>query len=246
MVRPSDDLVPFPDDRAGIDARPDDPWGGTVTHMALPPDTDKRSLARVEALMKALESIRMRTPGLETNRQRGAPLEQRRLAEHDLIDEITSAARRIAAARDRNGDPVYRSDGIWRVLAMTAGSPYCLAIADLARALGVRKQTAQQLAHAAARAKVIELLPNPQDKRILQALVTPRGRAELAAARTREAGWLATLLNGLGDHELKATMRVVRVIRQRLERDARELERHKAEQARRDKEVARRNAFLPD
>ncbi|HSC16885.1 MAG TPA: MarR family transcriptional regulator, partial [Gammaproteobacteria bacterium] len=135
---------------------------------------------------------------------------------------------------------------IWRVLATVASSQYCLAIADLARALGIRKQTAQQLVHAAARARVIELVPNPQDKRLLQALVTARGRAELAAARTREAGWLATLLNGLGDHELRATMRVVRVVRQRLERDARELERQKAERARRDKELARRNAFLLD
>jgi len=114
------------------------------------------------------------------------------------------------------------------VLATVASSPYCLAIADLGRALRVRKQTARELAHAAVRARVIELEPNPQDKRILQALLTPKGRAELAAAKIAENAWLATLLNGLGDHELKATLRVVRVIRQRLERDARELARHKA------------------
>lgn len=216
-------------------------------HMALPPDdNDERSLARIEALRKAIKGIGLRADGLKGTRRRATPLEQRRFAEHDLVDEITLAARGIAAARDTSGDPVYRTDGIWRVLATVASSQYCLAIADLARALGIRKQTAQQLVHAAARARVIELVPNPQDKRLLQALVTARGRAELAAARTREAGWLATLLNGLGDHELRATMRVVRVVRQRLERDARELERQKAERARRDKELARRNAFLLD
>ena len=97
-----------------------------------------------------------------------------------------------------------------------------MAIADLGRALGVRKQAARELAHAAVRARVIELAPNPQDKRILQAFMTPSGRAELAAARITEDVWLATLLHGLGDRELKATMHVVRTIRQRLERDARE------------------------
>jgi DNA-binding MarR family transcriptional regulator len=209
-----------------------------------PHDDDNRRVARLEALRKALKRSLMRTDGLESTRQRGAPFEQRRLAEHDLIDEITSAARRIADGRDWNGEPVYRTDGVWRVLATVAGSSYCLAIADLARALGVRKQTAHQLAHAAARASVIELAPNPHDKRILQALVTPKGRAELAAARTAEDTWLATLLNGLGDQELKATIRVVRAIRQRLERDLRELERHKAELARHDAELARRNALL--
>lgn len=211
-----------------------------------PDDNDKRNLARREALAKALKRSVMRTDPRQNIRPRGAPFVQRRLAEHDLIDEITSAARRIAVARDMNGEPVYRTDGIWRVLATVASSSYCLAIADLARALGVRKQTAHRLAHAAAQARVIELAPNPHDKRILQALVTPRGRAELAAARTAEEIWLATLLNGLGDQELKATIRVVRVIRQRLERDARELERHKAELARHEAELARRNALLSE
>jgi cob(I)alamin adenosyltransferase len=46
--------------------------------------------------------------------------------------------------------------------------------------------------------------------------------------RTTEARWLVTLLNGLGDHELAAATHVVRVIRQRLERDARELAQRKA------------------
>jgi len=209
-------------------------------------DDNKLGAARREALEKALKRSAVRTGLGETARQRGAPLEQRCLAEHDLIYEITSAAQRIAAASDRNGERVYRTDGIWRVLATVASSPYCLAIADLARSLGVRKQTAHQLAHAAARARVIELAPNPQDKRLLQALVTPRGRAALAAARVSESGWLATLLNGLGDHELKATLRVVRVIRQRLERDARELERYKAERKRRNAELRHRNALLSE
>ena len=159
-------------------------------------------------------------------RNRGAPFERRRAAEHELIDEITSTARRIAAALDWSGEPVYRTDGVWRVLATVASSRYCLAIADLARALGVRKQAAHALAHSAARAGVIELAPNPQDKRILQALLTPKGRAELAAARTTRGVWLATLLAGLGDHEMAAATHIVRVIRQRLERDARERARH--------------------
>jgi DNA-binding MarR family transcriptional regulator len=159
---------------------------------------------------------------------------QRRRAEHDLIDEITSAARGIADARDWNSEPVYRTDGIWRVLetVAVASSPYCLAIADLSRALRVRKQTAREWAHAAVRARVIELAPNLEDKRILQALVTPKGRAELAAARIAEDVWLASLLNGLGDHELKATVHIVRVIRQRLERDARERDARARELAR--------------
>src|SRR5688572_27035716 len=110
------------------------------------------------------------------------PFQRRRVAEQDLINEITAATQFIAEARGFDGERLYRTDGNWRVLAAVARSPYCLAIADLGRALRVRKQTAHELAHAAARAGVIELESNPHDKRILQLLLTPRGRAELTAS----------------------------------------------------------------
>jgi DNA-binding MarR family transcriptional regulator len=168
--------------------------------------------------------VRMDAPPPRPSKQ-APPFQLRRAAENELIGELTSAARCIADARDWHGDPVFRTDGAWRVLATVASSPYCLAIVDLARALGVRRQVAHELAHSAARKNLIELAANPQDKRILQALLTPRGRAELAAARIAESIWLATLLNGLGDHEMTAAIHVVRVVRQRLERDARELAR---------------------
>jgi len=158
-------------------------------------------------------------------KRRDVPGQRRSAAESELIDEITTAARRIADARDSYGEPIFRSDRAWRVIHAVATSRYCLTITDLARALGVRKQVAHELAHAAALVGVIELAPNHQDKRILQALLTPRGRAAIAAAHAAEAVWLATLLNGLGDHHLAATTQVVKVIRQRPERDARELAR---------------------
>lgn len=146
-----------------------------------------------------------------------------RAPRHELVDEIVAAARSITTARNWSGDLVFRTDGVWRVLTTVASSPYCLAIADLGRALRVRKQVAHELAHETAKAGLIELATNHQDRRILQALITPRGRAELAAARIAESRLLAALTLGLGDHELTQTTHVVRVIRQRLERAAREL-----------------------
>lgn len=153
-------------------------------------------------------------------------LERRRTAERALIYEIRNAARSIAAARDTDGQLIYRTDAGFVVPDAVARAPYCMAIADLGRFLGIRKQSAQQLAHVAARAGVIELWPNPDDKRLLQLLLTPKGRAELAAARQAEAQWLMLLLHGLGDRELDATTHVVTVVRQRLDRAAREWRRH--------------------
>jgi hypothetical protein len=86
------------------------------------PDMARREALR-EAVKKALEHRVTSNDGSERIRRRGAPFEQRRLAEHDLIDEITIAAARIADARDWNGEPVYRTDGIWRVLARSCNRP---------------------------------------------------------------------------------------------------------------------------
>jgi hypothetical protein len=79
---------------------------------------------------------------------------QPRIDDDDLIEEITNAASGITNARDWNGDPVFRTDKVWRVMTTVARSPYCLAIADLGRALRVSRQFAHELAHEAARARV--------------------------------------------------------------------------------------------
>jgi DNA-binding MarR family transcriptional regulator len=68
---------------------------------------------------------------------------------------------------------------------------------------------------------LIELEPNPDDRRILQLFLTESGRARLSATRAIETAWLNALLNGLDDGRLAITVHVLRVIGQRLVRDAR-------------------------
>jgi DNA-binding MarR family transcriptional regulator len=154
-------------------------------------------------------------------------LQRWRAAANDLIDEITIAAERIGTARTATGDPVFPTDARSRLLRAIERSPYCLSIADVARVLRVSRQAAHRIAHAAAARGHVDLLTNPDDERILQVLLTPAGRANLHADRAAEAAWLAALLNGLGDHDMAAATHVVRVIRQRLERDARDLAQRK-------------------
>ena len=100
-------------------------------------------------------------------------------------------------------------------------SRYCCAIADVARRLRVSRQRAHQIARSAARIGAVELLTNPDDRRIVQVFLTRASRAELAAARSAERAWAAALLLGLDAHTMETTARVLRVIRQRLMRDER-------------------------
>jgi DNA-binding MarR family transcriptional regulator len=141
----------------------------------------------------------------------------------ELIGEITLAAECIGAACTPFGERVYPTDTQARLLRAIQHSPYCLSVADAARALGVSRQAAHRITYRAAAVGRVDLLSNPDDQRILQIVLTAAGRSWLRAQGAIESTWLAGLLNGLGDREMVSATQVVRVIRQRLERDAREL-----------------------
>lgn len=160
-------------------------------------------------------------------RSREHLIQRGRQARTDLIDELTLAAQRIGEAHTPDGELVFPTDAETRLLRAVERSRYCLAIADVARVLSVWRQAAHRVAYRAAALGRLELLPNPDDARILQLFLTTLGRSYLSGLRTAESTWLTALLNGLGEHEMATTMRVVRVIRQRLERDARELAQRK-------------------
>ncbi len=151
-------------------------------------------------------------------------------AARELIDEIVATAVRIGAARTSSGERVFPDDTESRLLRAVAGSSYCLAIADVARTLRVTRQAAHKLVYGAVATGRVELLPNPDDRRILQVFLTPRGRGELARARTAEGVWLQLLLSDLADRQMASVTHVLRVIRQRLERDERERRRVEREE----------------
>lgn len=138
-------------------------------------------------------------------------------APSELISEIATTAQQIAGARNSDlGAPARRTDATWWLLETLERSHYCLAIADVARALGIRRQSAHEIVHAAVRLGVVELQPNPDDRRLLQCFLTSAGRRQLAAWRSVESAWCNVLLNGLGDREMALCARVLRAIRQRL------------------------------
>lgn len=134
----------------------------------------------------------------------------------ELIVEIVEAAARIAAATLPDGGPAFRNDGVLRLLTTIARAPYCCSLSDIGRLLKISRQHAQRLAQEAERAGFVELARNHDDRRIVQLLITPRGRAENDRANRSSKLWLAELLLGLDRTRLQIATRVVRGIRQRL------------------------------
>ncbi|HEY8520848.1 MAG TPA: MarR family winged helix-turn-helix transcriptional regulator [Gammaproteobacteria bacterium] len=144
------------------------------------------------------------------------------MQEDELIEEILATAEQIATASHPDGERVFRTDHRWRLLRAIERSHYCFSISDLARVLRIPRQRAHEVVTAAAKARDVKVLPNRDDRRILQVFLTGQGRTMLAASRLRRSTWTSVLLNGLGDRELRATIHILRVIRHRLLRDEKE------------------------
>jgi DNA-binding MarR family transcriptional regulator len=140
----------------------------------------------------------------------------------DLINEIVAAGERIAAARTWADEPIFRRDALWLLVCALERATYCCSISDAARLMRVTRQTAHELAVRAQLAGYVDLMGNPDDRRIIQLFLTPAARKALARARAVERSWITVLLNGLDAREMRATTHVVNVIRRRLEREERE------------------------
>ena len=78
------------------------------------------------------------------------------------------------------------------------------------------EQAAREQVIGAARAGLLELLPDPRDRRSIQIGLTASGRRELAVVRARQSNLVATLLTGLEARDMRLVAHVLRVIRERL------------------------------
>jgi len=139
-----------------------------------------------------------------------------------FLCEIINAAERLREARAFDGSTPFRFDRQHELLATIERCGGAPTFSDLGRRLRISRQAARKLALAAEKRGVVELFTVHDDRRAIQVALTPVGRRALDGARMPQFAWLFTLLGGLEPHVMRETGRVLRVIRQRLERDARE------------------------
>lgn len=148
--------------------------------------------------------------------------EVRRAEAVEFVRGIIDTAALIQGAHDTGGEPVFRTDVRYKLLVALDRIGGWPSISELGRALRVSKQACRQQVIAAARIDLLELVPDPSDRRSIQIGLTRSGKSELAAARSRELKLIATLLGGLGARDMRLVAHVLRVMRERLLRADRE------------------------
>ena len=141
---------------------------------------------------------------------------------------IIEAADRLREARSFDGSralPLDARSELLRAIERCGGAP---SFADLARLLKISRPSARDQALAAVAAGVVELLPCPDDRRLIQVALTPAGRRVLETQRLPAVDWVFTLLNGLSPAVMGSADHVLRVLAARLARYERERRRRGA------------------
>ncbi|MFP2906277.1 MarR family winged helix-turn-helix transcriptional regulator [Pyxidicoccus sp. 3LFB2] len=140
----------------------------------------------------------------------------------EVFTELVLEVFRVNGLALEAGDALTEALGLssarWQVLGMVDHEP--APVANVARVMGLARQSVQQTADALERDGFIEYQENPHHRRAKLIAMTARGREALRKVEARQAAWANQLAAGLDARALKATVEGLRQVRQRLEEDA--------------------------
>jgi DNA-binding MarR family transcriptional regulator len=110
----------------------------------------------------------------------------------------------LTAAGDALARPAGQTSARWQLLAALENAP--ATVADVARMLGLARQSVQRVADVLAGEGLIGYDDNPDHARAKLARLAPRGRAALAAIQTAQRAWANRLGAEIGEAELRRAL----------------------------------------
>jgi DNA-binding MarR family transcriptional regulator len=119
------------------------------------------------------------------------------------------------------GDLLAADEGLtaarWQVLGAVALAERPLTVPQVARRMGLTRQSVHATVARLAREGLLTLAPNVDHRRSPLVCLTERGRATYAATDRRQTGWVNRLAGGIGRTDLETTARVLDELCRRLE-----------------------------
>jgi DNA-binding MarR family transcriptional regulator len=138
-----------------------------------------------------------------------------------LVTELIMETFRLNGRLLEAGNELVRDAGLtsarWQVLGAMAISPVPLAVAHIARNMGLTRQAVQRLANEMAEDGLVRFAPNPHHERAKLVVMTEAGSRAFAEAMARQAPWANALARGLARSDLAAAVRGLASLRKRLE-----------------------------
>jgi DNA-binding MarR family transcriptional regulator len=147
-----------------------------------------------------------------------AALSPRALDVSELIIEVFRANGALIAAGDELARPAGLTSARWQVLGVVDRE--ALTVADVARTMGLRRQSVQQTADALVRDGLAVYRDNPKHRRAKLIQPTPEGLSALAEVERRHAEWADALAARLDPGTIAAAKAALQDLATALEQEA--------------------------
>lgn len=134
----------------------------------------------------------------------------------ELLVEVFRVNGLLLAAGDELARPAGLTSARWQVLGVVDHGP--ATVAQVARIMGLTRQSVQQTADALVRDGLVALVPNPAHQRAKLMTLTPTGRTALRYVEERQAGWANTIAERLPHSELRSCLGALRDLGDMLEK----------------------------
>lgn len=137
-----------------------------------------------------------------------------------LITELAIETFRLNGDLLEAGDRLVSGTGLtsarWQVLGAIEMSPVSLSVAHIARNMGLSRQAVQRVVNELENERFVAFAPNPHHARAKLVTMTDKGTRAYAAAMERQRPWAADLGARIAADEIRAALKVLRSVRDRL------------------------------
>ncbi|MBB4638598.1 MarR family winged helix-turn-helix transcriptional regulator [Longimicrobium terrae] len=135
-----------------------------------------------------------------------------------LVLEVFRVNRLLQDAGDQLSAPAGLSTARWQVLGVVEHGP--IPVADVARAMGLTRQSVRETAALLEAEGFVEFVENPRHRRARLMRITHLGLAAMERLAAGQAAWANRLAEALPLEALRATVRTMGRIRESLEPDS--------------------------
>jgi DNA-binding MarR family transcriptional regulator len=125
----------------------------------------------------------------------------------DLVVRLFRLNGLLAAEGETLARPTGQTTARWQVLAMVEDAP--LTVAQIARTLGLARQSVQRVADALEEVGLVTYEDNPRHRRARLVTLTEEGRMTLSTIQAAQRPWADTLGRTVGERELRQAITVL-------------------------------------
>ena len=127
-----------------------------------------------------------------------------------LVTQIFKLNGRLLVAGDKLAKPAGQTSARWQVLAVAENNP--ATVAQIARAIGLTRQSVQRVANVLVAERFATFRANPQDRRADLLSLTKAGQAALQEIQVRQRVWADALGAAIGEDELRRALEILREV----------------------------------